>query len=345
MSVKSKLNQEASQAAAKLLTAVNELLAANGDGELPIDDDTLRQLCSRIESARTGYPLVMKERGPWAIDRLGGVLLGPIFTSQAHPWPVDDVGKPMAPLCQLNSSQFPEVVDGIDGLVQVWMRPADNGVGGVLMRMIPAAEADAALMTPVIASGEYIKVLLPDAMEWLRDFHSEPRPSKSEYITAAARKLGHANDSALADADWDEWSRIDEEYTEKHGCDYEPCFQVTGFGKARVYCDITVDQTREVARLDKLIKKLKKNGANGRDGLIHLVEVVGESFKVWTGMLGKQTYPCMLGTFESIQYCAADRDVPLVCFEAIGQREWGDGGNAQVFYSKENGFSFDWSCS
>lgn len=57
----------------------------------------------------------------------------------------------------------------------------------------------------------------------------------------------------------------------------------------------------------------------------------------------------LFGTFSEVQYAPQDRPQPLFCFdgEALGI-VWGDGGNAQLFFTLgADGavdFSFDWSC-
>ncbi len=337
------MSKDASQSAATLIAAIEELLSATAGSKGRIPENDLENLCLRVQSARIGFPLSLEECAPRAVNRLGGVLLGPVFTSRAHPWPVDENGNPMAPLCQVFSAHFPVAINGVDGLVQVWMSQSDSGLGKPLIRVIPTAEAEAALMTPVISHGEAIEVLLPEAADWLRDFHSGPKPSKNEYITAAAVKLGHDSANELADADWDQWMQLSCEYGDKYGEDVVQSWQIAGFEEGRVYCDITEDQNSAMVSLEKLLKKLEKNVANSDEELVRLLAKTCSAYKDWASQLGDQTYPCLLGTFQEIQYCAANKDMPLICFESIGMREWGDGGNAQVFFSKENGLSFDWS--
>lgn len=339
------LSGQALDTANKLLAAVDQLLSVASDKYSAIEDHELLGLCSRVKSARSGFPFVMEEMPSQKIDRLGSVLLGPVFTSEAHPWPVDDDAEPMAPFCQLNTAFFPQDVDGVQGLVQVWLSQSDGEQGDALIRVIPSAEADASLLTAVIPYASDIEVLLPDAAEWLRDFHSEPKPSKNQFITEAALKLGHANADALADADWDEWIRLAEIYGDTYGDDVVFCSQITGFAEGRIYCTTTLDQQNAVAKLEKLKKKLLAKSTPEDAAVITLLDNVCSAYEAWRDCCGKDEYPCFLGTFHHIQYAADDKDPPLLCFESIGLREWGDGGNAQVFYSKEKGFSFDWSCS
>lgn len=338
------LNKQTSQAASQVVNAVKVLLDATDDSNLPIPSDELIFLCNRIKSAKTGFPFVCEECAPQSINRLASVLLGPVFTSQAYPWPVDEDGNPMAPLCQLNSAQFPIEIQGIDGLVQVWLGQADSRQAQSLIRLVPAAEADPRLMTPVIQHDEGFDVLLPGAADWLREFHSGLKPTKNAFITAAASKIGYKSADELADADWDAWVRLAEEYGDQYGDDVIPSMQIVRFDEERVYCDITADQEAAMASLEKLLKKMKKKAEPSDGAFCNLVAQVCAAYKDWISYLGDQAYPCLLGTFMEIQYRAADMDAPFICFESIGESDWGDGGNAQVFYSQEKGFSFRWSC-
>lgn len=56
----------------------------------------------------------------------------------------------------------------------------------------------------------------------------------------------------------------------------------------------------------------------------------------------------LFGTFDPIQYSANERDTPLFCFEADYGFDWGDGGNAQLFFRKDEAgnvsYYMDWSC-
>lgn len=340
----SHLTESASQAAIKLVDAIDALLVATSETKLPIPSDDLENLRARVQSARQGFPLQWEQRASQEIDRLGSVLLGPVFTSQAHPWPKDTSGQPMAPLCQLNSTQFPKPIEGIDGLVQVWLSQADGGHDSPLIRLIPPSEVDLALLTPVIGHDEDFDVLLPEAADWVKTHHEEPKPTKNQFITAGAVKFGHSSARELEEADWDEWLRLAEEYGDTYGDDVVRCYQITAYEQAGIYCDITLDQKSAMASLEKLHQKLGKKGDVSDVEIVRLLASTCSAYQNWVCQLGNQSYPCLLGTFQEIQYRAADKVAPLICFEAIGMREWGDGGNAQVFYSKEEGFSFEWSC-
>lgn len=333
-----------SELAVKLVDLINELLAADSGVNPSIDESELQGLCSRVKSARTGFPLKLDERPCQEVNRLGSVLLGPVFTSENHPWPVDDDGNPMAPLCQLNTAHSPRSIAGVDGLIQVWLTQISSTPNDALIRVIPSSDVNANSMTPVISHNAGINVFLPDAVEWLRNFHTEAKPSRKQYISAAALKLGYANADELSDSDWDKWILLAEEYGDKYGDDVDVSWQITGFEDVRLYCEKTEDQKRAIAGLVRLKEKLETEGTDSDARLISLLAKVCDAYKSWEDACGKAVYPCLFGTFDEIQYSAEERDTPFICFESIGSREWGDGGNAQVFYSKKVGFYFDWSC-
>lgn len=338
------LSKEESQAASRFLTVLERLVSFASTNNKQVGTDDLEFLIARVKAARSGFPMLLDERPAKQIDRLGSVLLGPVYTSNQYPWPIDSDGNPMAPLCQMNTAQFPVKMDGVDGLVQVWMAATGGAHGDTLIRVIPAAKVVVTEMTAVIVHDGDIGVLLPDAAAWIPDMHIDAKPSRKQFLDERAAKLGYASADELSDADWDVWCQHAEEYGDIYGDDLVPCLQIIGFGDCRVYCNVTEDHKAALGKLEKLRKKLEKQSGSGGDPLIPLLAEVSEAYKDWTKVCGHQEYPCLFGTFEEIQYRALDCDTPFLCFESIGLRDWGDGGNAQVFYSEDGGFSFDWSC-
>jgi len=337
-------SKEDSQAASRFLRALERLLAFASENDTQARTDELEFLIARVKAARTGFPLLQEERPAQQIDRLGSVLLGPVYTSHAHSWPLDSEGGPMAPLCQLNTAQFPIKMVGVEGLVQVWLASTSGAHGASLIRVIPAAEVDAAEMTPVIAHDGDIEVPVADAAAWIQDMHIDAKPSRKQFLDERAAKLGYASADELSDVDWDAWCQLADEYSDTYGEDLAACLQITGFGEPRVYCDVTEDHKATLVKLEKLRTKLEKNTGSTGDALIPLLTELGQAYTDWTEVCRDQEYPCLFGTFQEIQYRALDRDTPFLCFESIGSRAcWGDG-NAQVFYSKDRGFEFDWSC-
>jgi hypothetical protein len=274
------LSNEESQAASRFLMALERLLAFASENDTQLGTDELEFLIARVKAARTGFPLLQEERPAQQVDRLGSVLLGPVYTSKAHPWPLDSEGCPMAPLCQLNTAQFPVQMDGVEGLVQVWLASTGGAHGDSLIRVIPAAEVDAAEMTPVMAHDGNIEVLVPDAAAWIQDMHAEAKPSRKHFLDERAAKLGHASADELADADWDTWCRLADEYSDTFGEDVVPCLKITGFGEPRVYCNVTEDHKAALANLEKLRTKLEKKTGSAGDALVPLLTEVGQAYSL-----------------------------------------------------------------
>lgn len=78
---------------------------------------------------------------PAEIDRLGDVLLGPVFSSDAHPWPEED-DSPMIPLLQLNLETASEL-GGLafdPGLLQVFVGIEDHLGQSVYTRLVPRVD-------------------------------------------------------------------------------------------------------------------------------------------------------------------------------------------------------------
>jgi hypothetical protein len=216
-------------------------------------------------------------------------------------------------------------VDGVQGLVQVWLSQSGGAKGDALIRVIPTSEVDASLLTPVISCESDIDVLLPDAVDWLKDINTEPRPSQKQFIDEAAVKLGHANADVLADADWDEWIRLAEIYGDTYGDDVVVCFQITGFAEGRVYCTTTIDQKKAVAKLEKLQQKLMEKTSADDAAISVLLGEVCSAHQAWLDCCGDDEYPCLFGTFHQIQYAADERNLPLICWQCPSFLQQGTG--------------------
>lgn len=99
---------------------------------------------------------IFEHREPASIDRLGEVLLGPVFTSEDHPWPDDD-GVPCIPLLQLDLDKASEMggVDLGQGLLQVFVSVDDHRGQSIYTRTIDRCDVrlDALLPVPEFPSG------------------------------------------------------------------------------------------------------------------------------------------------------------------------------------------------
>lgn len=87
---------------------------------------------------------------PNKIDRLGEILLGPVFSSAKHPWPEDD-GVPLIPLLQLDLDKASKI-GGISlggGLLQAFVSIHDTLGQSIHIRTIDRADVTAEALLPV----------------------------------------------------------------------------------------------------------------------------------------------------------------------------------------------------
>jgi hypothetical protein len=67
----------------------------------PEFESDIQYFDNALKTGSWAWDPVLESRHPKDIDRLGEVLLGPVFASAKHPWPIKD-GLPMIPLLQLD---------------------------------------------------------------------------------------------------------------------------------------------------------------------------------------------------------------------------------------------------
>jgi len=325
---------------APLTASIDQLLQARPKQVRAIDLEELSSLSVRLQSARSGYPLLFEERASFQIDRLGSVFLGPVFTSEAYPWPEYEQAVPLVPLCQLNTAMFPRpLTHAVDGLIQVWLCPGDTSGERVRIRVVPVSDADASALSPIIHSDEDLEVLLSEAAQWLPCYHAGPRPTKDVHLATVAKQLGFATADELADANWDAWCEAADGYDEQFGGDVVMCLQLTAFDTERLYAFITADDHTRAAKFARLSESVADASTAA------MLKSFVTAFEALVVATSESTFPCLYGTFDEIQYAAADCAQPLICMESFGLKEWGDGGNAQVFIEADSGFSFKWSCT
>ncbi len=103
---------------------------------------------------RWSYPIGYECRTVAPEGRLETMFSGPLFTSEAYPWPTDKNDRPLEPICQIDL-RIPSEKSGLplgDGMLQLWM----GGVDGRL-RLISRQEVQAENLTPVPAfAKEYV---------------------------------------------------------------------------------------------------------------------------------------------------------------------------------------------
>jgi hypothetical protein len=112
------------------------------------------------------------------IDRLGEVIMGPIFTSDHHPWPYHN-DLPMSPLLQLdldNASNLGGISLG-GGFLQVWM-PHDCLDSEQFIRVIPRSAISQNQLLPIVEIPDELHVLQKRDRDWKEE------ANQFEYVPA-----------------------------------------------------------------------------------------------------------------------------------------------------------------
>lgn len=263
----------------------------------PYREELIGALGPRFKGGAWAWDPVSEGRPHHEIDRLGDVVMGPLFTCQAYEWPYRD-GFPMASLIQLDLervSQRGGVALG-EGLVQVWMPHQAVAGEKQYVRVVPRSSVDRSDLSPVPA--------MPPELDPLQ--------------------------------------RLDGIWNEELGRSVRaPAFQIVAWGNMR-YTTPHVQGMQSYYELKRLTSDpaLAKEIDAFDKALASMVQTPSARFSSANAHL--------FGTFSDIQYAPQDRPQPLFCFdgEDFGL-VWGDGGNAQLFYTLGKGgevtFSFDWS--
>jgi hypothetical protein len=112
--------------------------------------DFIEDFKSGFESGAWSWKPIVEEMGDDKIDRLGEVIMGPIYSSQDYPWP-EASGFPMAPLIQLDLKKASHLgnLELGDGLLQVWM-PHKAVTTPLFIRVVPREAVKVSLLTPII---------------------------------------------------------------------------------------------------------------------------------------------------------------------------------------------------
>ncbi len=151
------------------------------------------------EDLRSAYDQRFKS-GAWAwdpiakpvpynkIDRLGEVIMGPVYTCNEYEWPESD-GYPMAPLIQLdlNKSGIIGGVDLGDGMLQVWMPHNAIAPEDQLVRVIPKEFVKFENITPILSIPKEMKPLQMREDVW-DDEAADLAEAPAYQITGYAKK-------------------------------------------------------------------------------------------------------------------------------------------------------------
>ena len=279
----------------QLKALIDEICAsANEDYRNELSDS----YASQFRAGAWAWDPITKTVSDDKVDRLGEVIMGPIYTCLEYDWPTKD-GYPMAPLIQLDLA-IASKTGGVnlgDGLIQVWMPHKAIAGKDQLIRVISKQFVDGKKLTPVVN--------LPEDLDPLQCRDEEWDDDAEEFVPAPAYQI----------------------------ISYSPkrySIQLRSIKDDHTLKNITSNPVliERIKQFDKLQQNAKKEG-----------------------LTSTRTSNCHLfGTFSEIQYAPDEKPLALFCFESdeFGLM-WGDGGNAQLFYSLDvEGkaiFSFDWSCT
>ncbi len=317
-----------------LLRNRNGILAAE------CDEDVLEGFAERLEAAAWGYPCKIELINPHDIDRLGDFMIGPAYTSTEYPWPTDEDGAPMAPLLQLNLERASALgnIDLGSGLLQVWMPDRKCAPEDQYLRVIPREDVSANRMTPVIQELRSSEHLLCDVTQWVADYHAPNKELLLPFMNRHAQAQGYKDSGDLEGKNDSEWSRIRDEY----GDQLQRCVQITGYASVELYISLGADSEQMIRRLARKNPKVRPADQEAAARWDEMVEAL-ELCQAIQRLAANNTFPCLFGTFNFIQYYARDEGRALLCMEALDGRDWGDGGNCQIFRGTD--FYLKWSCT
>lgn len=115
-------------------------------------DDQLgvEQIDQQLATGAWAWDLVLEHKAPSEVDRMGEVMLGPVYTCDSHPWPEND-GVPMTPLVQLDLDRA-SALAGISmgkGLLQAFVAADDRLGQSVHVRTIDRVDVDRERLQPL----------------------------------------------------------------------------------------------------------------------------------------------------------------------------------------------------
>lgn len=118
------------------------------DGEM---EEWLRKSLLLMDKYCAAWPVSTVRVPLEKLDRRKGMLAGPLFTSASFPWPTL-MGKKQQPVCQVDLRDATRISGWPfgDGLLQVW-----GSYGDSLIRVIPRAEVESDLLTPLLPLDHY----------------------------------------------------------------------------------------------------------------------------------------------------------------------------------------------
>lgn len=132
---------------------VNELIEASrkstADGKSDYQSVTLEKL-ERLKQVIPVWEIETEQVNEEALDRKSNMFGGQPFTSEKHPWPLNESGSLYYPLAQIDLQQISDLqkMDFGSGLLQVWLDITDADLPHII-RLIDPAEMDESLLLDI----------------------------------------------------------------------------------------------------------------------------------------------------------------------------------------------------
>ncbi len=132
---------------------VNELIEASrkstADGQSDYQNVTLEKL-ERLKQLVPVWAIENERVNEEGIDRKANMFGGHPFTSDKHPWPLNESGNPHYPLVQIDLQQISDLLkmDFGSGLLQVWLDITDADLPHII-RLIDPADMDESLLLDI----------------------------------------------------------------------------------------------------------------------------------------------------------------------------------------------------
>jgi hypothetical protein len=132
---------------------VNELIEVShkgtADGQSDYQYVTLEKL-ERLKQLVPVWAIETERVNEEGIDRKANMFGGQPFTSDKHPWPLNESGSPYYPLAQIDLQQISDLqkMDFGSGLLQVWLDITDADLPHII-RLIDPADMDESLLLDI----------------------------------------------------------------------------------------------------------------------------------------------------------------------------------------------------
>jgi len=142
-------SRELARQSAVAIRRINRVLGSDACPCSWQEADALYVLRDRLQALCNAYPVQLRQKKIAPTDRLRTLFSGPLYTSEAFPWPFDGEAAPLEPVCQIDLgilSALAKVQVG-EGLLQLWAR---QDLDKHLIRVLPRNELCLGNLSPPI---------------------------------------------------------------------------------------------------------------------------------------------------------------------------------------------------